>query len=232
MSSDAATPSHIGDPHLHLDEAESTNDLARGLVQDGAAHGTTVSTDRQTAGKGRQGRGWDGGGEGQIAMSVIVRGSAVDRLLPLRAGLAVAQLAGPSARVKWPNDVLVDGRKVAGILVEREGDAAIVGMGVNAAIDLSRLPADIAAKAGSLGLEPGDLEATRTELLDLLGDTLELTPAEVIAALGARDALVGQSVRWDGGSGTAAGIAEDGSLRVRADDGSDLLLDGGEVHLL
>ncbi len=234
MSSDDATtsPAHIGDPHVHLEETASTNDVARELARDGATHGTTVSTDRQTAGKGRQGRSWSGGGPGQIALSVVVRGDVVDRLLPLRAGLAVAQLAGTTARVKWPNDVLVDGRKVAGVLVEREGEAAIVGIGVNAAIDVAALPDDIAARAGTLGLPLDAVAATQAELLDLLGDTLDLTAAEVVAALASRDALVGRGVRWADGSGTAAGIAEDGSLRVRPEDGALLLLDGGEVHLI
>jgi BirA family biotin operon repressor/biotin-[acetyl-CoA-carboxylase] ligase len=230
MSAEPTSPNHIGDPHIRLPETESTNDVARGLIRDGAAHGTTVSAERQTAGKGRQGRSWSSAA-GAIIVSVVVR-EQVDRLLPLRAGLAVAQLAGPSARVKWPNDVLVDGRKIAGVLVETEGDAAIIGIGVNAAIDVSALPADVQARAGSLGLAPDAVEGATTELLDLLGDTLELSPAEVVAALASRDALVGQSVRWDGGEGTAVGIAEDGRLRVRTDAGTEVALDGGEIHLL
>ncbi len=220
----------IGAPHHRLEETPSTNDVARGLAQEGATHGTTVSTARQTAGKGRQGRDW-AGADGAIAVSVVVR-EPVDRLLPLRAGLAVARLAGPSARVKWPNDVLVDGRKVAGVLVELEGAAAIVGIGVNAAVDVDALPEDVAARAGSLGLDPGAVDPALLDLLGHLGDTLELTAAEVVSALAARDALVGKAVRWSGGEGTAAGIAEDGSLRVRSSDGAEQRLDGGEVHLL
>lgn len=220
---------HIGEPLIELEETASTNDIARGLIQDGATHGTTVSADRQTAAKGRQGRGWSGA-TGAIAVSVVVR-EGIDRLLPLRAGLAVAQLAGPNARVKWPNDVLIGGRKVAGVLVETEGDAAIVGIGVNAAIDVSELPDDVQTRAGSLGLPLEVLAATRLELLDLLADTLELTAAEVVAALASRDALVGQEVRWGGGDGTAVGIAEDGRLRVQTATGEQLL-DGGEIHLL
>lgn len=223
-------PGHIGEPHIQLEETDSTNDVARGLIREGAAHGTTISTAHQTAGKGRQGRGW-ASGEGAIAVSVIIR-QGVDRLLPLRAGLAVAQLAGPSARVKWPNDVLIAGRKVAGILVELEGEAAIVGIGVNAAIDVSELPEDVQTRAGSLGLGIDEVPAALDELLDLLSDTLELTGDEVVAALAVRDALVGQSVRWDGGEGIAVGIAEDGRLRVQLVGGDEIRLDGGEVHLL
>ncbi len=220
----------IGAPHHRLDETPSTNDVARELVRDGADHGTTVSTARQTAGKGRQGRTWDAP-DGAIAVSVVVR-DPVDRLLPLRAGLAVARLAGPAARVKWPNDVLVDGRKVAGVLVEQEGDAAVVGIGVNVAIDVDALPADVAGRAGTLGLDQSEVDDALAALLEHLGSTLELSAAEVVSALAARDALVGQAVRWNGGEGTATGIAEDGSLRVQTDDGAEQLLDGGEVHLL
>ena len=220
----------IGEPHHRLEETPSTNDVARDLIKDGAEHGTVVSTARQTAGKGRQGRGW-AGAEGAIALSVIVR-DPVDRLLPLRAGLAVARLAGPSARVKWPNDVLVDGRKVAGILVELEGDVAIVGIGVNAAVDVSELPDDVAVRAGSLGLALESVETAQEDLLTQLDATLALSPAEVVSALSARDALVGQAVAWSGGEGTATGIAADGSLSVQTSDGAEHLLDGGEVHLL
>lgn len=220
----------IGATHHRLDETPSTNDVARQYAADGAEHGTVVSTGRQTEGKGRQGRGW-AGADGAIAVSVVVR-EPVDRLLPLRAGLAVARLAGPSARVKWPNDVLVDGRKVAGVLVEREGEAAIVGIGVNAAVDVSALPEDVAARAGSLGLDPSETGAALDTLLGHLDDTLALSADEVVAALAARDALVGQEVRWNGGEGTASGIAADGSLIVRSVDGTEHRLDGGEVHLL
>ena len=220
----------IGAPHHRLEETPSTNDVARDLVKDGADHGTTVSTARQTAGKGRQGRTWDAP-DGAIAVSVVVR-EPVDRLLPLRAGLAVARLAGTNARVKWPNDVLVDGRKVAGVLVELEGDAAIVGIGVNAAVDVSELPGEVAARAGSLGLAADEVDDALAALLEHLSSTLALTADEVVAALAARDALVGQAVRWNGGDGTATGIAPDGSLRVQTADGAELLLDGGEVHLL
>lgn len=220
----------IGEPHHRLDETPSTNDVARQYAADGAAHGTVVSTAHQTAGKGRQGRDW-AGAEGAIALSVVVR-EPVDRLLPLRAGLAVAQLAGHAGKVKWPNDVQVDGRKVAGILVEREGDAAIVGIGINAAVDVTELPEDVSTRAGSLGLDASEVADAEDRLLVLLDETLALTPAEVVAALAARDALVGRAVRWTGGDGTAAGIAEDGTLIVRLDDGSERRLDGGEVHLL
>ena len=106
----------IGRPSLHLRATTSTNDRARELASAGAPHGALLTSEEQTAGRGRQGRTWVAPAGSSLLLSVVLR--ETDVLLPLRAGLAVADLAGPAARVKWPNDVLLDGRKVAGVLVE------------------------------------------------------------------------------------------------------------------
>jgi BirA family transcriptional regulator, biotin operon repressor / biotin---[acetyl-CoA-carboxylase] ligase len=153
----------------------------------------------------------------------------LDPLLSLRAGLAVADLAGPAARVKWPNDVLVDGRKVAGILAEgrpQEG-WAVVGIGVNAAV----APDDLVAGAGTLGRARGELEAALAELLLALERRLREPAEACVTALSERDALLGQPVTWAGGSGRGAGVDPSGALRVRLDTGGETLLDAGEVHL-
>ena len=150
-----------------------------------------------------------------------------------RVGLAVADLAGPRAQVKWPNDVLLDGRKVAGVLVEgrpQEG-WAVLGIGVNAALDLAQLPEELHATAGTLGLSPRELPRALADLLAALGARLEQSPEAVLAALRERDALAGQPVRWEGGSGTGAGIGDDGALRVRDAAGTEHVLAAGEVHL-
>lgn len=191
-----------------------------------------MSTDLQTAGRGRQGRGWTGL-PGAIAISVVLR-EFIDDLLTVRAGLAVARIAGPRAQIKWPNDVLIDGRKVAGILAETEAgsDWAVLGIGINAAVDASALPDDIAARAGSLGRAADELPALRLQLLRELDAALRLSVAETIAAVAPRDALVGRPVRWEGGDGIAAGVEPDGRLRVRLASGSEQLLRAGEVHLL
>lgn len=212
------------------EELTSTNDAARDWLGRGAPHGAVVTAERQTAGRGRQGREWVSP-PGSLALSMIVR-ERFDRLLSLRAGLAVARVAGPAARVKWPNDVLLGGRKVAGVLVELHEGAAIVGIGVNVAVELAALPAPVAQRAGTLGRAQGELRAVAAELIDALADVMALSAADVCAQLAARDALAGQPVRWAGGEGTAAGIGPDGTLRVRADDGVLHRLDGGEVHLL
>jgi BirA family biotin operon repressor/biotin-[acetyl-CoA-carboxylase] ligase len=211
----------LGRPRLHLRETTSTNAVARELAASGAPHGTLVTAAAQTAGRGRHGRAW-ASAPGSLLLSLVI--GDPDRYLPLRAGLAVADLAGPAARVKWPNDVLLRGRKVAGVLVEGrpvEG-WAVLGIGVNAAVDPSALPPG----AGALGIAP---EAALPTLLAAL--EARLAESSPLPALRRRDALLDQPVAWAGGSGTGAGVTESGALRVRLPDGSHTELDAGEVHL-
>ena len=221
----------LGRPRLHLRETTSTNDRARALAIAGAPHGTLVSAGAQSAGRGRQGRTWAAPPGRALLLSLLLR--EYDPLLPLRAGLAVADLAGDAALVKWPNDVLVDGRKLAGVLVEarlHEG-WAVLGVGVNVAVEPADLPPDVRSGAATLGRPPGALEATLDELLDHLARRLAEPPAVCLAALRDRDALRGRPIRWAGGEGTGAGIDDAGALLVRLADGSMRTLDAGEVHL-
>jgi BirA family transcriptional regulator, biotin operon repressor / biotin---[acetyl-CoA-carboxylase] ligase len=221
----------LGRPRLHLRETSSTNDRARELAAAGAPHGTLVTAARQTAGRGRQGRHWCAPAGRALALSVVVR--EVEPLLPLRAGLAVSDVAGPQARVKWPNDVWLDGRKVAGVLVEARAQEgwAVIGIGVNVAVRTEDLPAELRATAGTLGRDPSELEPTLAALLGALGTRLAQDAAGALADLRARDALLGRRVRWAGGEGTGAGIGESGALLVRVADGRLTALDAGEVHL-
>ncbi len=144
----------------------------------------------------------------------------------------MADVAGPDARVKWPNDVLLEGRKVAGVLVEaRPHDGwAVLGIGLNAAVELDTLPEEVRARAATLGRPPSALEATLAELLAALQDRLAEPAESALRALRERDALVGRPIRWEGGEGTAAGIAADGALLVRTPAGETRLA-AGEVHL-
>jgi BirA family biotin operon repressor/biotin-[acetyl-CoA-carboxylase] ligase len=220
----------LGEPRVHLPTVGSTNARARELAGDGATHGTLVTADEQTAGRGRQGRGWVTPPGVAIAASLILR--SFDALLPLRAGLAVADVAGPQAVVKWPNDVWIDGRKVAGILVEaHNAEWAILGIGVNVAVDVATLPPDAAAVAGTLGLDPTAIEPTLAELLTALERRLGEDPTATLAALRERDALLGKPVRWQHGEGTGAGIDDTGALLVRLPDGTTTALNAGEVTL-
>ena len=157
----------LGEPREHLPTVGSTNERARELAEDGAAHGTLVTADEQTAGRGRQGRGWVTPPGVAIAASLILR--EFDDLLPLRAGLAVADVAGPDALVKWPNDVWIDGRKVAGILVEARGNEwAILGIGVNVAVDRRRCRPTPRRSRGRSACDPTMIEPTLAELLTRL----------------------------------------------------------------
>jgi BirA family biotin operon repressor/biotin-[acetyl-CoA-carboxylase] ligase len=221
----------LGRPRLHLRETASTNDRARALAAAGAPHGTLVTASVQTAGRGRQGRSWAAPPGRALLCSLLLR--AYDPLLPLRAGLAVADLAGDAARVKWPNDVLLDGRKLAGILVEaRPQDGwAVLGIGVNVAVDTATLPPDVRDRAATLGRAPAELEPALHELLGHLAARLAAPPDAALAALRARDALRDRPVRWAGGSGTGAGIDDAGALLVRRADGTLQTLAAGEVHL-
>ena len=139
---------------------------------------------------------------------------------------------GPGVAIKWPNDVLVDGRKVAGILVEarmQEG-WAVVGIGLNVALRAEDFPPDLRDRAGTLGLEPSAIEPALAALLRALERWLGAGVDDVLEAVRARDALLGREVRWSGQTGTGAGIDSSGRLVVRTDSG-EVALDAGEVHL-
>jgi BirA family transcriptional regulator, biotin operon repressor / biotin---[acetyl-CoA-carboxylase] ligase len=221
----------LGHPRLHLRTTTSTNDRARTLAAAGAPHGTVVSAAEQTAGRGRQGRTWSAPPGRALLVSIVLR--APPTLLPLAAALAVAEIAGAEARIKWPNDVLVDGRKIAGILAEgRPQDGwAVLGIGLNVALRIEDLPPALHDTAGTLGLEPADVEPTLQRLLAILERTLALGEAALLDAYRARDALDGQEVRWASGRGRAAGIDGEGRLIVELPDGGRTALSAGEVHL-
>jgi BirA family biotin operon repressor/biotin-[acetyl-CoA-carboxylase] ligase len=221
----------LGHPRLHLRETDSTNERARELAEAGAPHGTLVTAGVQTAGRGRQGRRWEAPAGSALLCSLLVR--RFDALLSLRAGLAVADVAGGEARVKWPNDVLLEGRKVAGVLVEGrpQGGWAVVGIGINVAVDVAALGADLSERAGTLGRPRSGLEPTLMELLGALERWLDAPADQTLAALRARDALLGQAVSWGEGSGVGAGIDASGALRVRLASGEEQVLSAGEVHL-
>jgi BirA family transcriptional regulator, biotin operon repressor / biotin---[acetyl-CoA-carboxylase] ligase len=224
--------SALGRPRLHLRATTSTNDRARELAQAGAPHGTLVTAGEQSAGRGRQGRTWSAPSSSALLISLVLRDPPA--LLPLAAGVAVAEVAGPAARVKWPNDVLLDGRKVAGILAEsRPQDGwAVLGIGLNVAVRVEDLPPELHDTAGTLGLAPAELEPTLARLLDALERALALEAPALLDAYRARDALRGREISWADGSGRAAGIDADGRLIVELTHGGRSALSAGEVHLL
>jgi len=221
----------LGSPRVHLRRIDSTNALARDLASRGAPHGTLVTATEQVAGRGRQGRGWTARPGASLVCSWVVRDPSP--LLSLAAGAAVAEVCGVAARVKWPNDVLIDGRKVAGILVEgRPQEAwAVLGIGINVALLPQDFPQELQGRAGSLGLTQADVDPTLVRLGSALEHWLPVPGADVLAEVRTRDVLLGQTVTWANGTGTAAGIDESGRLVVRLADGGEARLDAGEVHL-
>jgi BirA family biotin operon repressor/biotin-[acetyl-CoA-carboxylase] ligase len=223
--------SGLGTPRLHLRETTSTNDRARALAAAGAPHGTLVTAAAQSAGRGRQGRAWSAPPGRALLMSLVLRDPR--RLLPLAAAVAVGEAAGRGARIKWPNDVLLDGRKVAGILAEgrpQEG-WAVVGIGLNVAVRPGDLPAELHDTAATLGLEPSDVEPVLGRVLAALERALALDDAPLLDAWRARDALRGREVAWAGGRGRAAGVDGGGRLVVELAGGGRTTLEAGEVHL-
>jgi BirA family biotin operon repressor/biotin-[acetyl-CoA-carboxylase] ligase len=220
----------LGHPRVHHRLTDSTNARARELAAAGAPHGTIVTASEQSAGRGRQGRTWVAPAGRALLLSVVVRDPP--RLLPLATGVAVAEVADQRAQVKWPNDVLVEGRKVAGILVEgrpQEG-WAVVGIGLNVAVRESDFPPELRQTAGTLGLSVDELEPTLRRLLPVLERWVSADAISVLEAVRARDALRGRVVRWQGGAGEAAGIDESGRLLIETAEGV-VALDAGEVHL-
>lgn len=236
----------IGQPRIHHDVTDSTNERARELAGEGAAHGTVVTAGEQTAGRGRQGRSWTAAPGEALLMSVIVRDlEPRHALLPLMAALAVCATAeavtapdapgsGPGGepavcRIKWPNDVWIDRRKVSGILVEARPAAgwAVVGIGLNTGV--REFPPELRDTATTLHLPSPDVALD--PLLAALDRWLAADPADVLAAWRDRDALRGSTVRWQDGEGTARGIDDSGSLLVETADGETVALGAGEVHL-
>ncbi|MEA2410343.1 MAG: BirA family transcriptional regulator [Thermoleophilaceae bacterium] len=221
----------IGSPHVHHRETDSTNARARALAAAGAPHGTLVTADSQTAGRGRQGRSWTASPGDALLMSLLVR--RVDPLLPLAAAVAVCEALPVDALVKWPNDIWVGGRKIAGILLEgrpQEG-WAVLGIGLN--VRTRSFPEELGETATSLALAGAGttVPEARAALLEALARWLDAPAGEVLSAWRARDALRGSPVRWADGSGTAAGITDMGSLVVETAGGERVELGAGEVHL-
>jgi BirA family transcriptional regulator, biotin operon repressor / biotin---[acetyl-CoA-carboxylase] ligase len=214
----------IGSPRVHHRLTDSTNERARALAALGAPHGTLVTADEQTAGRGRQGREWTAPPRSAVLMSLVLR--ELEDALPLAAAVAVCEALPVAATIKWPNDVWIDGRKVAGILAEgrpAEGWAVLgIGLNVTEAPPLEHVTA----------LEAGiGTEEVLSSLLASLDRWLAAPTAEVLAAWRSRDALLGETVRWQNGSGKGAGIDETGALLVDTDAGR-VTLNAGEVHLL
>lgn len=230
----------FGEPRHHFKTLASTNDTLRALAVEGAAEGTVVTANAQTAGRGRKGRAWVSPDAGNLYFSVLLRPhelhpARVATLSPAM-GLAVAEglraSTGVDARLKWPNDVWINRLKVAGLLAESSlaGQAlrfVIVGVGVN--VNLAEIPnelADIATSLRRVCGEEVDRERVLRSCLEHIERTYRTLVAESFAALQARwnelHACTGDLVRVDTPAGIvegrAKGVDAKGALILETDD--------------
>jgi BirA family transcriptional regulator, biotin operon repressor / biotin---[acetyl-CoA-carboxylase] ligase len=236
-------------PVEHHPTLASTSDRLKELAREGAPAWTVVLGDEQTVGRGRQGRTW-ASPRGGLYLSVLLRPSSAEAsLLPLAAGVAVAEALeelGVSARLKWPNDVLLEGRKLAGILAEASSSASaldwvVLGIGVN--LDAADLPEGLKEGAaavpsrGTGGETRVALAASVLMRLTVWYDALERREASVVAAWRERSVpWWGQPVEVGAGErslrGLARGVDERGALLLELESGATVTVLAGEARAL
>jgi BirA family biotin operon repressor/biotin-[acetyl-CoA-carboxylase] ligase len=237
----------------------STQLDAADQVREGAPEGFTVVSDEQSGGRGRLDRAWVSPPGAGLAMSLVLRPRVPVETwgwLPLIAGLAVASALrerGLEVGLKWPNDVVVDGpsrdggpgpRKVAGVLVERVCEAAVVGIGVNVDLGVDELPVSHATSTRLEGVDVGreDLLVGILEALRQRYSAWQRADGDALASGASgeyvvRCLTVGRRVRAVLPGGTdlhaaAVGVGADGSLEVRCDDGSRRTISAGDIEHL
>ncbi len=242
-------PRWLGCQRIDLEECSSTNDEAARLARAGALHGTVVIAERQTGGRGRDGRVWQSP-IGGLYISVVLRPSLPIVDVPpmtLAIGIAVCDAVrayGAPAVLKWPNDVLVGGRKLAGVLVETQTqgsrlESVVVGIGINLE---GVLPDAVASTAITLEDAAGTTIAREPFITQLLVDLerwveryagvgLEaIIPAwheRMAANLSARATVDGEAL-----TGLVAGLDRDGALLLRDPDGNVHRVRSGDVEVL
>ncbi|MBQ7566284.1 MAG: biotin--[Oscillospiraceae bacterium] len=214
-----------------VETASSTNDAAKALAKSGAGHGDAVLAYRQTAGRGRMGRQF-ASPAGGVYLSVVLRPTApLSELLHLTPVLAVAAcdaveaVCGVRPRCKWVNDLLLGGKKLAGILVESAGDALVAGIGVNVNTAPDAFPAELRGIATSLAAETGresDRELLARELARRFADACDtaISAQRVWMDRYRADCVtVGRRVTAGELEGLAVSVADDGALLVETADG-------------
>jgi BirA family biotin operon repressor/biotin-[acetyl-CoA-carboxylase] ligase len=224
----------------------STNDELRALAPSGVPDGLVLLALHQTSGRGRRGAIWFSQPEVSLAFSILVRPQEPKALWPrlaLAAGLAVAEALesfGPAATIKWPNDVWIHHRKVAGILVEAGADFAIVGIGIN--VNTSTFPREVADIATSLRIAT-TRDHPRSEVLGAIIHRFALRRTqlgtdfhELLDAVRQRCVLTGQRVSLTSGNvsrhGLIEGIGPGGELLLRTASGLECLIQADEIRLI
>jgi BirA family biotin operon repressor/biotin-[acetyl-CoA-carboxylase] ligase len=229
----------FGEPYVYEPECESTQRL---LLGSGLPEGAVAATEHQTAGKGRHGRVWEDAPGTSILASLLLHPPA-DRHLPelslvaaLAAAEAIDQATWLSAQIKWPNDVMLNRRKVAGILSELSDGTVVVGIGLNVNQTREQLPPDAVTEAGSLRT----LTGTTYDRAALLGSLLSRFESAydgwrdggldaIYGDVGARDFLRGRRVTVDGEPATAVQIRRDGRLEIATNGHDTRVVESGEV---
>ena len=224
----------LGEPRLDVESCEST----QLLVDTSLPEGALVVADHQTAGRGRLGRSWDAPAGAALLFSVLLKPPPEPPTpqLSLVAGIAVAdtleRTLGLSVQLKWPNDVMLRRKKIAGCLAEARDGAVVLGIGVNVNQTTDQLPEN----AGSIRSLTGRT-ADREELLAmLLRDLDHRYPAwlaggldAVYEGLGPRDFLRGRQVTVNGVSGVVTMIDREGRLEIAQGHGDNVTVESGEV---
>jgi BirA family biotin operon repressor/biotin-[acetyl-CoA-carboxylase] ligase len=226
---------------VRLGRVESTQAIVFRLAAEGAADRTVVIAESQAAGRGRRGRAWLDEPGASLLVSILLRPRLLPARLPtlsLTAGVAVAEAlvasAGLAPRLKWPNDVLVDGRKIAGILLESrlDGTASVVALGIGINVSQAVFPADLTGRATSIRLAGGhpDRERLLAALLDRIEHWRGRLETEGFDGVRERwralaDTL-GRAVSVDGVSGVAVDVDEDGALLVADGDRGGRIMAG------
>lgn len=231
-------------PIIHrFDEVGSTNDVALEMARSGAPEGTVVVAKNQTRGKGRRGRSWLAKPGDSIMLSAILRPETpLTRYSELAfvAGVAAAELlevdCGLRPSLKWPNDVLIDDKKLVGILVEVANGAAVIGIGIN--ILQTELPPEISDRATSVAIEGGcctDVERLTERLIRILFAFCARPFEEIMTQWRKYMWGIGRSVAVDteGGtiSGSIAGVDADGALLIDTPDGARRIIAADAIHL-
>ena len=231
-------------PVRRLKEATSTNDAARQWAREGAPDGATIVADHQTAGRGRLGRRWHSPPGVNLYLSRIHRGPFDHpTLLPLLGALATREAVQHhlppdlAAAIKWPNDILVDKYKLAGILCELFEDVVIIGIGIN--VNMTEFPPDLRHPASSLSLLCGaeqDRDAVEKSVLDRL-DHWRNNPGLLIDTFASHCITLGRKVKIslpgrEPLTGTAVRLDGKGALIVEDEDNVAHCIEAGDVDML
>jgi BirA family biotin operon repressor/biotin-[acetyl-CoA-carboxylase] ligase len=250
----ARATARFGHTLHHFASTDSTNTVAHRLALEGAAEGTVVVAETQTKGRGRLGRTWVSPPFRNLYLSIILRPAITAAGAPqigLVVGVAAAEAVrqwAPGALIKWPNDVLIDGRKVAGVLTEMEVEhdrvrLVIAGIGVNLNMAPEDFPPDVRDRAIALCAVTGapvDRVAYADRLLSRLEERYDLFLRQGFSAIRplweGLSCLTGRQVRIDEGTlrheGVVLGVADDGTLRLRDAAGREIRLVAGDVTMV